>query len=109
MSYNNNDVVFYNNMKAFFKSFFIKPRCINVGDVGIFRNVFTFDTVNDDNHAVKYDVYLKVKALAVYEGLVEVEIIDVYTVNTCNQDIKTLIDSTMPKYVYPNAIKWEVK
>jgi len=105
----NPDTVMLTSISNFFKSFFKQKPVVKVGDVGIFRNVFTFDTLNDDNHAVKYDVWMKVKANAVYEGLVEVQVIDVYTVNTCNQDIKTLIDSTMPKYVYPNSIKWEIK
>jgi hypothetical protein len=104
----NKDMVYYNNLVEFFTSIFGTKRQVRVGDVGIFRNTFTFDTLNDDNHAVKYDVYIKLKAVAVYERLVEVEVMDVYTINTCNKDIRTLIDSTMPKYVYPNAIKWEI-
>ena len=107
------DTVFINHFKeiisAMFKPLYRAKPKVSVGDIGIFRNVFTFDTLNDDNHAVKYDVYMKVRTIAVFTGLVEVEILDVYTVNTCNQDIKTLIDSTKPKYVNPDSIRWEVK
>ena len=106
---NSPDTEFLNIFTNQIKSLFKPKRVIKVGDIGIFRNVFTFDTLNDDNHAVKYDVYMKVKAVGVYDELVEIEVMDVYTVNTCNQDIKTLIDSTMPKYVYPKSIKWEEK
>lgn len=103
------DDIVLDNFTDFFKNLFKPKYIVKVGDVGIFRNVFTFDTLNDDNHAVKYDVYLKLRAINVYDGLIEVEVIDVYTVNTCNQDIRTLIDSTIPKYVNPKSIKWEVK
>ena len=91
------------------KNTFKKPRVIRVGDVGIYQDVLTVNTINDGTHSLYYDIYAKVKALAIYENLVEIEVLDVVTLNSCNQEIKSIIDTNMPKYIHPKYIKWEIK
>jgi hypothetical protein len=91
------------------RNLFRKKRVISVGDIGIYQDVLSVDTINDGTHSLKYDIYAKVRALAIYENLVEIEVIDVIVLNSCNQDIKGLVDSNMPKYIKPKFIKWEVK
>lgn len=100
-----NDMVLFDNIKQLFK----RKRQINVGDVGIYQDVLSISTLNDGTHSLNYDIYAKVKALAIYENLVEIEMIDVTTLNACDEDVKTLIDANMPKFIKPKYIKWEVK
>jgi hypothetical protein len=91
------------------KKFFAKKPEIRVGDVGIYQDVLTVDTINDGTHSLKYDIYIKVSAKAVYENLIEIDVIDVFTLNASNTDVKTLIEANIPKYIKPKYIKWEVK
>lgn len=100
-----NDIVLFDNIKQLFK----RKRQINVGDIGIYQDVLSISTLNDGTHTLNYDIYAKIKALAIYENLIEIEIIDVTTLNACNDEVKTLIDSNMPKYIKPKYIKWEIK
>lgn len=93
----------------FFKNLFTKKRVIKAGDTGIFQDVFTIDSINDGTHPLKCDIYAKVKAIAIYDNLIEIEIINILTLNSCNDNIKEVITSIMPKYVKPKYIKWEVK
>ena len=87
----------------------IKPYVVQVGDIGIYQDVLTIDTINDGTHSLKCDIYIKIKAKAVYENLIEVEVVDTFTLNTSQTDVKKLIDANIPKYIKPKYIKWEVK
>lgn len=80
-----------------------------VGDIGIYQDVLSISTINDGTHSLNYDIYAKVKALAIYKNLIEIEIIDVSTLNACNADVKALIDANMPKYIKPKYVKWGIK
>ncbi len=100
-----NDFNLFDNIKKAFQP----KRIISVGDIGIYQDVLTIDTINDGTHTLKYDIYAKVRAKAIYENLVEIEVMDVITLNSCNQDIKGLVDANMPKYIKPKYVKWEVK
>ena len=88
---------------------FKKKRVVKTGDVGIYKDVLTISTINDGTHTLYYDIYAKVKAVGIYENLVEIEVIDVMTLNSCNQDITNLINANMPKYIKPKYVKWEVE
>lgn len=98
------DNKFFNTIKNL-----IKPHTVQVGDVGIYQDVLTIDTINDGTHSLKCDIYIKVKAKAVYDNLIEVEVIDTFTLNTSHTDVRKLIDANIPKYIKPKYIKWEVK
>ena len=100
-----NDFNLFDNIKKTFQP----KRIISVGDIGIYQDVLTIDTIDDGTHTLKYDIYAKVRAKAIYENLVEIEVMDVITLNSCNQDIKGLVDANMPKYIKPKYVKWEVK
>jgi len=91
------------------KNYFRPKRVVKVGDVGIYQDVLSLDTFNDATHTLKYDIYAKIRALAVFDNLVEVEILDMTTLSPCNQDIKTIIDISIPKYIKSKYVKWEVK
>ena len=87
----------------------LKPHKIKVNDVGIYQDVLTIDTINDGTHSLKCDIYIKIKAIAVYDNLVEVEVLDTFTLNTSQTDVENLIKANIPKYIKPKYIKWEVK
>lgn len=91
------------------KELFSKKREISVGDKGVYQDVLTIDTINDGTNSLKYDIYIKVSAKAVYENLIEIEVLDVFTLNTSNTDVKCLIEANIPKYIKPKYIKWEIK
>jgi hypothetical protein len=87
----------------------LKPHKISVGDIGIYQDVLTIDTINDGTHSLKCDIYIKIKAIAVYDNLVEVEVLDTFTLNTSQTDVENLIKANIPKYIKPKYIKWELK
>jgi hypothetical protein len=87
----------------------LNPHKIKVNDVGIYQDVLTIDTINDGTHSLKCDIYIKIKAIAVYDNLVEVEVLDTFTLNTSQTDVENLIKANIPKYIKPKYIKWEVK
>lgn len=93
----------------FFQNLFKKKQPIRVGDIGIYQDVMTVNTINDGNHSLYYDIYAKISAVAIYHNLIEIKVIDVFTFNPSSHDVKELIDSNMPKYIHPKYIKWEVK
>lgn len=101
----NNESLLVDNIKRLFQ----RKRIIKIGDTGIYRDVLSVDTVNDSTHGLKYEIYAKVRALAIYEDLVEIEVLDLISLNSSNKDIKGLVETNMPKYLKPRFVKWEVK
>ena len=97
------------NIYEMIKKILGKTPKIHVGDVGIYQDVLTIDTINDGTHSMKYDIYIKVKAIAVYSNLVEIEIIDEFILNTSNHDVEALVKRNIPKYIKPKYIQWEEK
>jgi hypothetical protein len=89
-------------------NFFKKKKIVKTGDVGIYKDVLSISTTNDSTHTMYYDIYAKVRAISIYDNLIEVEIIDISTFNACSEDIKNLINTNMPKYIKPNLVKWEI-
>lgn len=93
----------------YFANLFKKKRNINVGEIGVYKDVLSTSTINDGTHTVYYDYFAKVRAKAIYDNLIEIEIISVDAMNSCNEEIKKLIDSNIPKYINPKYVKWEVQ
>jgi hypothetical protein len=89
-------------------TFFKKNRIVHVGDVGVYKDVLSVGTTNEGSHTLYYDFYVKVRALGVYENLIEIEVIDISTINACSNDISNLITKNIPKYVKPKHIKWAI-
>lgn len=99
-----------NNLWENFKAFFKKDPVVSPGDLGIYYYIWTFGTINEDSHEFKYDVYAKVKAVEVFDNLIEIEIVgDVKINDSASTDIQNIIKNTFPKYVNPKYIKWQVK
>ncbi len=99
-----NDLVAIDKIKNWFK----KPRKIKKDDLGVYHETFAIDTNAEGFHTIKYDVFLKIKVIAVYENIVEVEILDIKILDSVNSDIMNIIKATLPKYVNRKNVKWEV-
>jgi hypothetical protein len=97
------------NIFAFFRDLFKLNTPVEKGDVGIYHYIWTCDTIHEDSHGLKYDVYAKVKAVGVYSNLIEVETLDIKINDSASQEIINLISKNFPKYVHPKYVKWEVK
>lgn len=93
------------------KSFgFEKPQNkINVGDIGVYVNIHSFSSDNEIS-GEKHQVFCKIKVLNIYNGLVEVEIIEYdfsNSVNSCFNEI--IMNGKNKKFIEPKFIKWEIK
>ena len=91
------------------KELFTNKNRLEKGDIGIYKDVLSLDTSNDVNNVINYIIHAKVKIIAIYEDLVEVETVEITITNVCNEHIKSLIEDNMPKYINPKFIKWELK
>lgn len=89
-------------------SLFKKKKVVKAGDVGVYKDVLSVGTTNDGSHTTYYDFYVKVKAVGVYDNLIEIEVMDISTYNACGEDIFNLITTNIPKYVKPKHIKWAI-
>lgn len=94
---------------SYFFNFLRKKQPIQTNDIGIYRDVVIIDTLNDGNKSLKYEFFVKVRAIGVYNKLVEIEILDISTSNTCNQDVYSIVQDNIPRFLNPNLIQWEIK
>ena len=99
------EIPFFENIKAFFK----KRNPIRIGELGIYQDALTIDMANDGVHTSRYTTFVKVKAVGIYDNLVEVEVVEITIMNSCNTHVDELIRANMPKYINPKYIKWEIK
>ena len=88
---------------------FKKRHIVAIGDLGIYHNVASFDTLNDNNHGLTYDIYAKIRAVEIYDSLVEVEVVSIKISDSVSQDIINLITNNFPKYLDPKKVKWQIK
>ncbi len=81
---------------------------VNKGQLGVYHDVWSMATSNESLHTIKYDIFVKVKAIEVYNNLVEVTVEDLQVSESVNQDIVNIIRSSIPKYVVPKNVKWTI-
>lgn len=101
----NYDITIIDKIRKFFK----KPRIVKAGDVGIFHEIILIKTYTDISHDMTYDVYAKVKAIEVYENLVEVQPIDIKVADSVSQDVVNIVNNNFPKYINPSQVNWVIK
>lgn len=99
------DISFVDKIRKLFK----KPRQVLVGDLGIFHEVVSYGTRTDISHDLTYDVFAKIKAVEVYDNLVEIEVINLKISDSVSVDIVNLITNNFPKYINPKNINWIAK
>jgi len=86
-----------------------RPQELYKGQVGIYHYVVAIDTIHEDNHGMKYDIYAKVKIIEIYTGLVEVELVDMKINDSASQEVINIVKNNFAKYVNPKYIKWQLK
>lgn len=105
MSKNNNEVILFVKLRNLFKR---KPK-VKKDDIGIYTDMFSHTTIGNSTHLTNYDVNIKVKAVAVFDGLVEVEVISLNINEAISEEVEKLIRHDKLKYLDPNKVKWEIK
>jgi hypothetical protein len=91
-----------------FKGFKSKPK-ITKGQLGVYHHTLSLYADSKALPNVKYDIFVKVKALVVYNNLVEVECIGEPTINeSVTPEMASIIRTSVPKYLEPDKVKWEI-
>lgn len=83
---------------------FEKP-VIKTGTIGIYKYNWFSSSSSDNN--INYNVFVKVKAINNFDGLIEVEVINIAMNETPNDCITLLIENNFPRYINQKYIKWE--
>lgn len=104
--YNTNN---YTPLKTLYVKWFKKPHIVTPNEIGIYKYIFLMDTVNEASHSHRYNIYAKIKAVHVYDELVEIEVIDFHINEPITDDLLTIIKKSIPKYVNPKLVQWEIK
>lgn len=99
------DIVFIDKVRNLFK----KPKKVKKDDLGIYHEIFAIDTNAEGVHSIKYDVFLKIKVIETYDNLVEIDVIDIKILDSINTDVLSIIKATLPKYVNPKNVKWQIE
>lgn len=81
---------------------------IKIGDIGVYINVHSFSSGNEIS-GEKHEVFSKVEVIKVYEGLVEVKVIDYDFSGSVNECLNETIKLKDRKFIEPKHIKWEIK
>jgi hypothetical protein len=102
---NQDDLSFLEKIKSIFK----KQPPVKENDIGVYHYIWSCDTFKEESHGLKYDVFVKLKAVEVYDTLVEVEVINIKINDSASQDIINLITHTFPHYIKPKYVNWEIK
>jgi hypothetical protein len=104
MSQPNNDLVFFARLTNLFK----RKRKVAKGDLGVYHDTLTFNTMSNAQRSIHYDIYVKVEAVEVYEDLVEVNVIDVKISESVSEDMCNFIKHDNIKYLNPKDVKWQI-
>lgn len=89
--------------------FYKQSQTLFKGQVGIYYYVWAMDTIHEDSHGMKYDIYAKVKIAEIYKDLVEVESVDIKVNDSASQEVVNIIKNNFPKYVNPKYVKWQLE
>jgi len=91
-----------------FKGLKSKPK-VRKDQLGVYHYTLSIYADTKALHNVKYDIFVKVKALVVYDNLVEVECVGEPTINeSVTPEMATIIRTSVPKYLEPDKVKWEI-
>lgn len=96
-----------NDLVKRFLNLFKKPITVKVGDIGIFQDVLTFYTSNQNADVIRHHVFTKIRVVEVYDELVEVEILDLEVANSAPTTFIDLVSTTNTKYLDPRLINWK--
>ena len=100
-----NDISVFQQLKKYFK----KTKDVAVGDIGIYQYIWSIDTYHDTTHSIKYDVFAKVKALEVYDNLIEIQLLNLKITDFAPTEVTDLITKNFPMYINKKHVKWQIK
>jgi len=98
-----NELVFIDRIRNLFK----RKRKVKKGDLGVYEDILSYTTIGNTSRTLHYDVFIKVKAVEVYDDLVEVEVISVTTSEANHKETCDLINTENLRYLKPNKVKWQ--
>lgn len=101
MSQQKEDIVLFSQLCNLFK----KKRKVKVGDLGVYHDICGYIPLGSTRN-INYDVYIKVKAVEVYENLVEVEVLNVKIQES--EDMCNFIKEDNIKYLKPSDVQWQI-
>lgn len=87
---------------------FKKKITVIKGDLGVYHDVLTFNTLGNSARSFNYDIFVKVQAIEVYEDLIEVEILDVMISESVSVEMSNFIKHEKLKYLNPKDVKWQI-
>lgn len=91
-----------------FANWFNKEPKVFKDQLGICKYTWGTDTqLSNSDNSQKYNVYAKVKAIHVYDNLVEVELLELKVFDSINDDILAIIKAEFHKIIDPRDINWE--
>lgn len=97
------ELVFFDKIRRLFK----RKRKVKKGDLGIYEETLSFTSIGNSSRTIHYDIFIKVKALEVFDDLVEVEVVSVNTTDTAHIDTCQLMNTENLKYLDPSKVKWQ--
>ena len=103
MSQKTEEITFFAKLFGYFS----KKRKLQKGDLGVYKDTLSYNPVYSSTRSLQYDIYIKVRAVEVYDHLVEVEVID--TKMTTSEDLSSLIKIDNIKYLDPKLVKWQLQ
>jgi hypothetical protein len=87
---------------------FGKEKLVTKDQLGVYHDVWAMSTSNENTHTIRYDIFVKVKAVEVYDNLIEIEVEDVKISEDVNEHLLNIITSSIPKYIEPRKVKWTI-
>lgn len=86
----------------------LKPKkIVNVNDVGIYQDILSISNANEGVYPQNYHIYAKVKAVAIFQNLIEIEVLEINIVNACDENITNIVTGSIPKYILPKYVRWQ--
>lgn len=99
------EIAFFTKLFSLFK----RKRKVVIGDIGIYHDTLSYNPINNSTRSIQYDIYIKVKAVEVYDNLVEVDVMNTMVSESVSVEISNLINSDTIKYLKPSDIKWKIQ
>lgn len=89
------------------RNLFKRKRKVKKGDLGVYEDTLSYTTIGNTARTLHYDVFIKVKAVEVYDDLVEVDVVSVTTSESNHKETCDLINTDNLRYLKPNKVKWQ--
>lgn len=85
-----------------------KPKTVVKGQHGIYEYKWAISTINEASNDHTYNIFAKVEAVHIYDGLVEVKLIDLKVFEPLTDNIIQIIKDQFNNYIESKHIQWEI-